>query len=578
MPALYSTTSSRTQGGNIAKRHRRRDVFSISRFALPRLSLYNPAMRRLFHVDSVSDAMGVYVSASVAGKAIGFARTLAFVHLLSQAPAEYNVWAIGSVLITLSGTAMCLGANLALTRYASVFQVRGELVGFLRRVAWPLLAMPSVLAVPVLLASGVIASWLAPAGQDVSPADVRMVQLAVLNGALLAVYLEMLGLMHGLRTYRLAAAVELFFSVLFLAVAVAWVASTRQGENLLWGHLVSLAVATAAGLWLTARATRDAGVSPALTMPCDEPLENAQPGLAYSMDQTHGTHNAGELAATKRSEDGTPASRCDASFLKLLRFGLPALAGQLAWLAAPFVGYYVVNRRIGDAEAGIFASWMLLAQMVYFAANAAWQVVYSHAARRWADDAKAAFVRMRTSYKGLALACLAASVVMYLAEPLWMHVLPAKYQVGRDVLGGLLMLYAAMTQMAVMTMTARLMEKPAATALPALAGGVVSAVLAVWWVAEHGAAGAAWAGGVGMLTGGTAAAAAWFVLRRVRVGARTYVVLLSPAILLAGWTTPWLAAVCLLTLVAAAFFTPAIFTREEKQEILRRLRRKNGTV
>jgi len=246
-------------------------------------------------------------------------------------------------------------------------------------------------------------------------------------------------------------------------------------------------------------------------------------------------------------------------------------------LAAPFVGYVVVNRKIGGAEAGVFAAWMLLAQVAYFVANAAWQVVYSHAARQQEDDAGAALARLRTSYKALALLWLTASVALYVAEPLWMYVLPAEYRPGRGLFGGLLMLYAVMTQMAILTMVARLMERPTVIAWSAAVGGAVGAVLAWWWTPASGiGTEAAWAGGVGMLAGGSVVAGAWFALRRVRVGARTYAVLLSPAILLAGWVNPWLAGACLLALLAAAVFTPAIFSREEKRDIARRLRWGNG--
>jgi O-antigen/teichoic acid export membrane protein len=226
--------------------------------------VYNPAMRRLFHVGSVSGALGVYVSASVAGKAIGFARTLVFVHLLAAAPAEYNVWTIGLMVLTLAGTALCLGANQALTRYVSVHQARGELAVFLRRVAGPLAAVPMLLAVPALLAAEAIASWLAPAGRAVTAADVQVVRLAVLNGVLLAMYLQMVGVLYGLRTYRLASAVELFFTVLFTVGAVVWLATTRRGVDLLWCHLACLAVSVVAGVWLTTRAIRSTGGTPVL--------------------------------------------------------------------------------------------------------------------------------------------------------------------------------------------------------------------------------------------------------------------------------------------------------------------------
>ena len=130
------------------------------------------------------------------------------------------------------------------------------------------------------------------------------------------------------------------------------------------------------------------------------------------------------------------------------------------------------------------------------------------------------------------------------------------------------MLYTAITQLAILTIAARLKDQPLVTGLAALAGGAVSAALAVWWLPTHGATGAAWAAGIGMLTGGSAVAIAWFALGRVRLNLGTWIVLLSPAILLTG---PVVATVMLVVLFATAVLTPLMFSHEEKVSMLRRI-------
>lgn len=525
-------------------------------------------MKRLLQVGSMSQAMGVYVSASVAGKAVGFGRTLAFAYLLAHAPQQYNVWAIGSMLFGWASSALCLGANHGLARYVSVYQARGELWAFYRRVAPFLLILPVVLVLPALLAAWPLAAALvAQPAQGVQPIDIHIVQLSLANGVLLALFVEMTGLMYGLRTYRLSAVVELVFAVLFTVVAMVWLKLTGSGLDLLWAHLACLGVMLASGLMLVHRAVRlhagdgegsGEGVSPAVEAPSSSrPVASA----LGSHERPEGITSASVPAPMEHALRG------------LLFFGMPALGGQLAWQAAPFVSYYLVNRYLGAESAGVFALWMLLAQIVSFAANAAWQVLYSHVARRHADNPGDAMAQLQTSYKLLALLALAASVAIYVSRPIWSLVLPVGFRSGQDLLGGLLMLYAAMTQLAILTIAARLKDQPLVTGLAALAGGAVSAALAMWWLPTHGAIGAAWAAGIGMLTGGSAVAIAWFALGRVRLNLGTWVVLLSPAILLAG---PVGSGVLALGLMAAATLTTLVFSHEEKVAVWQRIRGCHG--
>ena len=359
-------------------------------------------MKRLLQVGSMSQSMGVYVSASVAGKAVGFGRTLAFSYLLAHAPQQYNVWAIGSMLFGWASSALCLGANHGLARYVSVYQARGELWSFYRRVAPFLLILPVILVLPALLAAWPLAAALvAQPAEGVQPIDIRIVQLSLANGVLLALFVEMTGLMYGLRTYRLSAAIELAMAVLFTVVALVWLKLTGSGLDLLWAHLACLGVALAAGLALVHRAVR---------------------------------MHAGDVSGEGTSSASEPAPM-EHALRGLLFFGLPALGGQLVWQAAPFVSYYLVNRHLGESVAGVFALWMLLAQVVSFAANAAWQVLYSHVARRHADNPADALAQLQTSYKLLALLALAASVTLYVSKPLWSIVLPAGFRSGQDLLG-----------------------------------------------------------------------------------------------------------------------------------------------
>jgi hypothetical protein len=161
------------------------------------------------------------------------------------------------------------------------------------------------------------------------------------------------------------------------------------------------------------------------------------------------------------------------------------------------------------------------------------------------------------------------TVAMYVTAPWWSLALPATWREGSNLLGGLLMFFQVMTNLAILTILARLHERPIVIALCALAGGAANAALALWWMPSMGSRGAAWAAGVGMYTGGLAVTAAYFALTRPRLSAGTYLVLGAPAILLAG---PLAAGAIWLAVLAAGLATPLLLDNAQKQQFARRAR------
>jgi hypothetical protein len=129
------------------------------------------------------------------------------------------------------------------------------------------------------------------------------------------------------------------------------------------------------------------------------------------------------------------------------------------------------------------------------------------------------------------------------------------------MLGGLLMFFQCVANLALVTMLAKLQERPGVISLVALAGGLANAILAWWWMPQWGAVGAAWAAGVGMLVGGGLATAAYLVAVRTRLHAGTYLVLACPVLLV---LPAWLAALVWLIVCVMAVATHQVFSRPQK--------------
>ena len=163
---------------------------------------------------------------------------------------------------------------------------------------------------------------------------------------------------------------------------------------------------------------------------------------------------------------------------------------------------------------------------------------------------------------------MALTVLIYVTYPLWNHILPSARQGGVELLGGLLMFFQVVTHLAIMQMVAKLREQPAVIALSALAGIAVNVGLFLLWADRGDPAGsaiaAARAAGVGMYIGGGAVAVAYFLIAKVRLEMRTYLIAMAPVVLLLPRQT---AGILWLVVMVATVTTPLLFTRRQKQLI-----------
>lgn len=531
--------------------------------------------------------MSVYVPAVVLHKGLGLGRVLLFAYFMSEAQAQYGLWALALMLFNLGAPLMSLGSNQGLVRYVSHYEARGRLAEFYGRARRGVLICTALtFAAAALAAPGVsrLLVWFrAPGAGDASLGELTQVCLAaVVNAFALALYMNMIGFMVGLRVYRLVSAVEVLFSVAFTVFGVGALAIAPLSLSVLTAHVAALAVALAFGaamlhLAVRSRESRDGAESPAGA---------ADAVVMEPMGESDGVTGTTAYAPADE-EPGEPEAGRPAVMRRVLRYGAVAMVGNLLWLAAQYVSFLAVYLGGGEAEAGVFAIFLQLSQPTLFLANAAWAVLLSHVARRWEGRQRAtAMLVLETSYKAVALGMMALSLAIYAAAPLWVRVLPESYREGLPLVGGLLLMFQTVIHLAVMTILAKLHERPAAIALAALAGAACNALLAWRWMGRFPtpAEGAAWAAGVGMLAGAGAVATGYLVFSGVRLRAGTWFLLAGPALLLGGLVVPawWLLAawggVCL-----TAVATPLLFDAREKhllavsvKRVLNALRRAAG--
>ncbi|MFW6065425.1 MAG: lipopolysaccharide biosynthesis protein [Planctomycetota bacterium] len=516
----------------------------------------------------MAESMTVYVPAMVLQKGIGLARLLLMVHLLSRA--EYGLWAVGAFLFDVLAPVITLGSNHGLTRYVSFYEARGEVRRFYRRIRLPILGVCVALAAVALVNSDLLARYVVASRVDaegIETARHTRICLAALGNALvIALYLNLLGFCYGLRTYRLIALLEIMFNVTFTAAAVVVIVVSPTATAVLLAHSAAVALSLLTGLVLL-----NAGLNrPAM----------AKTSVAATQPVFHGAAEADEnapldaLPTFSTKPDATVATdRLGGTLLRILRYGFVALVSNVLWNLLGYVSYYLTHRHYGEETGGTFQAYMrLLGQPVMALSGAAWAVVFTHVVRHWEqhrqdDGSQPAqpLQTLQTAYKGVVMCLMTVGVLLYATAGLWVHVMPGDTTAeGRTLVPGLLMFFQSLAHLALLTMLAKLRERPAVIALAAVVGAVANVGLALWWMPSAGPAGAATAAGVGMYLGGGAVAVGYFLLARLPIRAGTYLVLAAPVLyLLPAWltTTVWGG------MVVVAFCSPLLFDRREKDRL-----------
>ena len=359
------------------------------------------ALTRLLRVGSLAESIGVYLPVKMLQKGVGLIRLLLFMYLMTRS--EYGLWGLGMLIFMVAGPVLTLGSHHGLTRYAGLYEARGHLRAFCRRMQWAVPAVTVAMTAAALAGSGLITDLVIVSrrqAETIPYAHQRMVCWAALANALvMALYYNMLGLMYGLRTYRLAAAVELLFGVVFTGLGIAALLVSPTGLAALLAHLAALVVSLAAGM-----VAIHVGLGRlAEAAPRPRPRVQEQP--------------AGEPSAAP-GEAGAPLSM-DGAFRRVLRFGLVALLGATLWNWAIYLSFWLTSKVCGTALGGVYHALLSLGQPVLFAAEAIWAVLFTHVAKRWESGQRATALRtLETAYKAVALAMMTLTIAVIAAAPM----------------------------------------------------------------------------------------------------------------------------------------------------------------
>jgi hypothetical protein len=192
-------------------------------------------------------------------------------------------------------------------------------------------------------------------------------------------------------------------------------------------------------------------------------------------------------------------------------------------------------------------------------------VVFTHVVARWEQGRReeATFL-LRLAGKGLTLGLTTVAVAIYVASPVWTDWLPGRFQQGEVYLPGFLIFFQMLANLVLVTVLARVHERPI---LPPLLSGVALAVnvlLARWWMDSMGPVGASWAAGAAMLVVGAVLGGGYLLFSRARLGWSTGVLLLSPVVLLAP---RWVAGLVWLAVLAMAACGVGLVSREERKAL-----------
>ena len=522
------------------------------------------ALSGVFKIGSMTDSLSVYVPAIICQKAIGLGRLVLLTHLLSEL--QFGLWGLGIMIFDVLAAVVCLGSNHGLMRYVSHYEARGQLERFYRRIRWCVAALTLALTAVAMLGSDVITQWVISSpvrgAQVTYGRQLWICWLALGNAMVMALYHSMLGFMVGMRAYRLVSMIEVLLAAVFTVAATAGVLLAPTAIVVLAAHLGAVALSLAIGMCLLRAAIRrvqsmhEAGGGQVQPDAAPGEITDAAPAGVGSVGLADGDGDVGGQA-----------------FRRVVRFGAAALLGPITWQIACYVSFFMTNRYHGQGQAGVYWAFMRLSQPIVFITNAVWAVVYSHVARQWEDHRRdRATFMLETAYKAVAMTVMTLAVLLYLASPVWVKVLAPAHRPGRELLGGLLMFFQVLNHLAVMTMLAKLHERPIIIAVAGLAGAGVNVLLAILWMPGHGPGAAAWAAGVGMFIGAGVVTAAYFLIARIALQPSTLFVMAAPALLaLTAWT-PWALPAAWGGVLGAAVFTRLLFNGEQKQVLASQVR------
>lgn len=413
----------------------------------------------LLKVDPLGRSLSVYAPLVGVDKAVIYTRVILLTWLLGAS--QYGVWQLGVMVFSIVSALSTLGANHGLARYVSQYQARGQLREFSRRAAWGSGMLAALVGVVALLLSGPLTGALSLVSEvsDLDRGHARnIVLLALVNGLAMGLYINLQAYIRALRTFRLLAAMDLFYTLVFTALAVALARGTGSGAAVLAVHAATLGLM----LVLGQRAARRA------------------------MDRLESPVAA---AGQTPPPEGEPPR---AVFRRLLSYGVVAMSGAIIWEFGSQVSAWFVKYHLGLEKLGVYGAFRQMSQLAWGMAGMAWGLLFSHVASLWESRRRSRALRvMNLSYKLVVLVMTTASVLVLVTAPAWTLLLRESFRGDLSLLAGLLMFYQCAANLGMAGIVAQLRERPAVTVAIVSAGVLTNVALAWAWVPQWGLGGAA---------------------------------------------------------------------------------------
>lgn len=489
---------------------------------------YAPAAPRagLFRSESVARSFSVYLPAMAIYRGLGLVRGLVLTWLMTQY--EFGLLQVALLAINVLMPLCALGTYEGVARYVPMYETRGTLRAYIRRIMPVIVLLAVVLAGALCLAARPFGHLLFATG-SAEQTDSQLLLTLVMAGTILALvlYFVLLAVLRGLRMFRAVSLMELLSNVAFTGVAIA---------------AAALGARSAAVIVLCYLATT-AAVIPLFAFPLGRAIRELSPLPAVP---------TGDLPSRPLSQ--------------LLKFSAWAAIAAITWQLLQYYPLWYLQKVSGPQVTAVFGGVRQMAQVVLVATIAVTTVVMTAVTKTWEAQGRAeADRKLALAFKSAGLFLLAACAVISAFAPLIIRLLPPSYAPGARIIPLSLLFFLICSHLSFLGIHFSLIEKPRHMVWPWVVGVAFNILFGVLLIRPGlgELAGLRAAAVSGVLAGAGALLTCLLLLRwEGRPLDRGAYLILAASFALA-LPTP-LVLIAAVAILVAAWTTGLIFTPEEK--------------
>jgi O-antigen/teichoic acid export membrane protein len=431
---------------------------------------------RLFRTETPVESLRVYLPATLLSRIIGLSRGVILTWLMT--PHEFGLLQIALLAVNVLNPVLGLGLNEGVLRYVPLYETRGELPRYLRKVVPVCLGVTAVMAGVALVGAGPLARVLFTAlpgqpGLDIQHTPVFLGRMAVATTSILVVYFVLCAVLKGLRMYRAISLVELSVSIAFtgLAVAAAW-AGWGQAEAVLASYLVAML-----------------GIS-ALFLPGTRAAVRAHSGpsamAAGSWPEIDGPDASPPISAPAPGPPTDVEGPRDPRMVpQLLRYSIWAALAAVMWQLLQGYPLWYLQKVRGPAVAAVYGGIQFFTQAVVVGAVAVVVVVQTSVTKIWeAQGPPEADRRWLLAFKATNLLMIGGCTLVAVLAPVLIRLFPFEYRAGAAIIPRLLLFFLIAAQLLFVAIHFHLLEKTRHLFVPWTAGVAGHVVFTAWWVGQ----------------------------------------------------------------------------------------------